>query len=128
MTQIVLSAFNRTRGTALCLRLDLASGLRDRSRGLIGRPALARDLGLLFERGRCEPFMWFHTMLMTFPIDIVFLDSDGTVLAVNHDLGPWRVSSLVLRARKAIELPSGRVRETGTQTGDIIVFEPPRSA
>jgi len=119
----MLSAFNRTRGTVLCARVELARTLRVKSRGLIGRPELARDHGMLFERGRAEPFMWFHTCLMRFPIDIVFLDRNGLVITIDRELAPWRVSSLVFRARKAVELSSGRAEETGTWTGDIITFD-----
>lgn len=78
---------------------------------------------MLFERGRAEPFMWFHTLLMRFPIDIVFLDRNGAVITINRELAPWRASSLVFRAQKALELSSGRAEETGTWTGDIITFE-----
>ena len=65
-----------------------------------------------------------HTFGMKFPIDVAFLDSKGTVLAVHHGLKPWRISKILFRARGVLELAAGVLRETGTETGDVIEFLP----
>src|SRR5260370_42112351 len=100
----ILRAINETRGTVLCARLEDAGGLAGQGRGLLGRTGLAPDEGMLFVRGRFEPFMWMHMFFMCFPIDIVFLDSEGTVIRINHRLRPWRMSSVVFGACLALEL------------------------
>jgi len=118
-----LRAINATRGTVVCERLEDAGGLAGQSRGLLGRDGLQPEEGMLFEAGRFAPFMWMHMFFMRFAIDIVFLDRTGTVIKVNGSLKPWRVSSIVPGARRALELPAGTAARTSTAAGDRIVFE-----
>jgi uncharacterized membrane protein (UPF0127 family) len=119
----IVRAINRTRGTMLCERLENAGGVGGKSRGLLGRDGLEAGHGMLFERGRFEPFMWMHMFFMRFAIDIVFLDSNGTVIRISHALKPWRVSAVVFGARRALELEVGAAIRSDTRVGDSIVLE-----
>jgi uncharacterized protein len=118
-----LRAFNQTRSTVLCERLEEAGGMRGKSRGLLGRDGLAPGTGMLFEAGRMEPFMCMHMFFMRFAIDIVFLDRAGRVIRISHNLRPWRLSPIVWRARKALELPAGSAAQSLTEVGDRIDLE-----
>jgi uncharacterized membrane protein (UPF0127 family) len=62
---------------------------------------------------------------MRFAIDIVFLNRHGTVIRINHNLRPWRLSSVVWAARRALELSAGAAARSQTQVGDQIIFERP---
>jgi uncharacterized membrane protein (UPF0127 family) len=138
---------NRTRATVLCTHLEEARGAGQQARGLIGRQDLTSGHAMLFVRRRFEPFMWFHTVLMRFPIDIVFIElidagilSDfrvgdsqrdcwfsypvtGRVVQIKSEMKPWRVSMVVFGARLALELASGAVGQSGTRIGDLLVFK-----
>src|ERR1700746_578742 len=103
----LLRAKNATRGTVLCERLENAGGLGGQSRGLLGRDHLEPDAGMMFEASRFSPIMWMHMFFMRFPIDIVFLDRRDRVTKINRNLKPWRFSSIVFGAGKALELSSG---------------------
>ena len=116
----MLQAINHTRQTVLCARLDDAGGLGGQTRGLLGRDRLEPDQGLLFIRHRYEPFMWMHMFFMRFAIDIVFLDSRDRVVHISHQLKPWRVSPILFKARKALELAAGAAARSATLTGDQI--------
>jgi uncharacterized membrane protein (UPF0127 family) len=116
-------AFNQTRGTVLCARLESAGGLAGQGRGLLGRDGLAPGTGMLFENWRFTPFMWMHMFFMRFAIDIVFLGRGNTVVSINRRLRPWQVSSIVFGARTALELPAGATDESSTEVGDQIIFE-----
>ena len=118
-----IRALNQTRGTVLCARLENAGGLAGQGRGLLGRDGLDPGTGMLFDNGRFTPFMWMHMFFMRFAIDIVFLGRGNTVVRINRGLKPWRVSSVVFGARKALELPAGASDQSSTQVGDQIVFE-----
>jgi uncharacterized membrane protein (UPF0127 family) len=118
-----MRAMNRTRGTVLCARLENAGGLAGQSRGLLGRDSLAPDRGMLFETGALSPFMWMHMFFMRFAIDIVFLDRDSRVIKINRALKPWRVSSIVFGARRALELAAGAAERSATQPGDHVIIE-----
>jgi uncharacterized protein len=78
---------------------------------------------MLFETGRFAPFMWMHMFFMRFAIDIVFLDGHGRVVKINRNLRPWRVSSLVFGARKALELAAGASERSDTEVGDLVEVE-----
>jgi uncharacterized membrane protein (UPF0127 family) len=119
----ILRAINETRGMVLCARLEDAGGIAGQGRGLLGRKRLEPDEGMLFVRGHLEPFMWMHMFFMRFPIDIVFLDRNDIVVKLNRELRPWRVSSVVFTARKALELPAGAADLGRTAVGDKIRFE-----
>ena len=95
---------------------------------------IGRGIGLMFRR-TLEPGrgMWInpceggsiHMLFMRFAIDIVFLNRHGTVMRINRNLQPWRISSIVLGARKALELQAGTAARSQTQVGDQIIFERP---
>jgi uncharacterized protein len=119
-----LRAVNRTRGTVLCERLEVAESMAVKSRGLLGRDGLASGAGMLFENGGILPLMWMHMFFMRFAIDIVFLDQSNRIIQINHQLKPWRVSSMVLGARRALELEAGAAARSGTRKGDQLELEP----
>jgi uncharacterized membrane protein (UPF0127 family) len=59
---------------------------------------------------------------MRFPIDVVFLDRERTVVRVVNELKPWRVAG-ARGAVAALELPAGAAAEAGIGRGDVLVFE-----
>lgn len=120
-----LRAVNQTRATVLCAYLEEAAGMTGKSRGLLGRDGLENGAGMLFEAGVLEPFMSMHMLFMRFAIDVVFLDRQGKVIRINHNLRPWRFSSIVWGARKALELAAGSAALSQTEVGDQIIFERP---
>ena len=112
-----LRVLNRSKGTVLCERLEVAESMAAQSRGLLGRDDLAPGAGMLFE-GSWLPLMWMHMFFMRFAIDIVFLDKSNRVLRIDHSLKPWRVSSMVFGARRALELEAGAAVRSSTTEGD----------
>jgi uncharacterized membrane protein (UPF0127 family) len=80
-------------------------------RGLLGRSGLEQKEGLLL-----KPCGSVHTLFMRFPIDVVFLDRDLSVVAVRPELVPWRTA----RARGAkvtLELAAGEAARLGIAPG-----------
>jgi uncharacterized membrane protein (UPF0127 family) len=57
---------------------------------------------------------------MSFPIDVVYLDRDGTVVHIDENLKPWRFARVHLQAASVLELPSQALAATGTVVGDRI--------
>jgi uncharacterized membrane protein (UPF0127 family) len=110
-----VSAVNTTNGEVLARRVVWAGTSAERRRGLLGRHSLAEDEGIYI-----VPCQWIHMFGMKFPIDVAFLNSEGRVLCVHHDLRPNRLSRMVLRAEGVLELASGRLNATSTVVGDTI--------
>ncbi len=114
-----LEVINRGKGTVLGSRVEVADTARARTRGLLGSDGwLGRD-GLLL-----RPCRNIHTVGMRYPIDVAFLDREGRVLLALEGMAPGRISPLVLKARCALELPSGRLRQTLTEPGDLLLLRP----
>ena len=108
-------AANR-RGLLLGDRIAVADRWWPRFRGLLGRPGLAPGEGLLL-----EPCRAVHMLGMRFPLDVAFLDGDGTVVAAYPNLSPGARTGWHRRATRALELPAGTLAASGTREGDQIV-------
>jgi hypothetical protein len=102
----------RTDGTVVCARCRVAATALRRLRGLLGRRGLAVDEGLLL-----RPAPAIHTFFMRFPIDVVFLAADGTVLKVVPALRPWRARAC-RGAVAVLELPAGAAARVGVRPGE----------
>ncbi|NHZ35294.1 DUF192 domain-containing protein [Massilia rubra] len=89
------------------IRISVAYSFGARLVGLLGRRALAPDEGLLL-----APCSNIHTLFMRFAIDVVFLDSEGLILAIHRDVKPWRVRA-ARRAYACLELAGGGALRAG---------------
>lgn len=90
----------------------VADSFLSRLRGLLARPPMSEGQGLLLlECGSV------HTAGMGYSIDVAFLDAEGRVVRSIGELEPWRVGLGGAEAVHALELPAGRLRETGTVPG-----------
>ena len=87
-------------------------------RGLLGRNGLDAGTGMLID---AAPSVL--TLFMRFPIDVVFLDRERTIVGIRHRLAPWRVAG-ARGAVAALELPAGAAAEAGLSEGDVLVLEP----
>jgi uncharacterized protein len=82
------------------LRVHEARGMRARRRGLGGLDALPAERAL---RLRCRAV---HTFTMRFPLDLIWLGADGTVVRVDRDVPPRRHRGCA-RARAVVETRAG---------------------
>jgi uncharacterized membrane protein (UPF0127 family) len=57
---------------------------------------------------------------MRFPIDVVYLDREGTVVHLEQNLLPWRFAPVRLQAASVLELPIRSIAATETALGDRI--------
>jgi hypothetical protein len=104
-------------GKLVCERCEIADSMFARARGLLGRSGLEPGGGMLIDHAGSV-----HMFFMRFPIDVVFLARDRTVVGVRHRLAPWRVA-WARHAVASLELPAGRAAEVGVEKGDVLVFE-----
>ena len=100
-------------------RIAVAETWWQRLRGLLGRPALRHGEGLLI-----TPCRAIHMAGMKYPLDVVFLDRQSTVVALYPGIAPGGRTRWHASARSALELPLGTLDATGTQVGDTLRCSP----
>jgi len=96
--------------------VEIAESYSARMTGLIGRKRLEEGRGLLIKK--CSSV---HTFFMNFPIDVLYLDDENTVVAVETNLKPWRFGGIHRGAKHVLEL---RAATAGwVSKGDTLIFE-----
>ena len=106
---------NGTTGETVVARLAIAGNFWSRLVGLQFRRALPVDAGLLL-----VPCKSVHTCFMRFPVDVVFLDRAGAVLAMRRNLRPWRAAVGPDKTYAVIELAAG---SANLQPGEVLRLE-----
>ena len=103
---------------------------QDRALGLMFRPSLPADQGMLFVFGHSG----FHSIWMKncrFPIDIIWLDEKRRVVHVAENVPPCEADPCpsyapLRRASYVVEVNAGVVRQDQVAVGTEIRFELPR--
>ncbi len=108
--------FNVTRREYLARNPRWALSWCERLRGMIGRRFVPGVLDAMVFEG-CNAV---HTLGMSFPIDLVFLDPRRRVVALRQKYPPWRLGCGSRRAVIVLELPEGEIDRSGTRIGDQI--------
>lgn len=96
--------------------VEVASGFRERSRGLLGRDGIDGALVL-------EPAMSIHTFGMRFALDVAFCDRKRRVIAV-REMRPWRLTRPRFRCRSVLEAQSGSFAEWSLVAGSVLSLAP----
>lgn len=110
---------NESRQRVLGARIRLAHSLAARMRGfLFRRPPLAGE-GLFL-----APCRGVHTYWMRFPLDVLLIDEQGTVIGTHPRMPPGSRTPIYRAARYALELPTGAIDATGTAVGDRLTWKP----
>ncbi len=89
---------------------DVAAGLAQRSKGLLGRAGYDGAMVLPHTRS-------VHTVGMRFSIDVAFCNKEMVVVGVTT-LRPWRVSALRRGCRSVVEAEAGSFERWGLKAGD----------
>jgi uncharacterized membrane protein (UPF0127 family) len=113
-----LIARNTNRGIVVADRVGVAITRAERAVGLLARTGLEPGEALWI-----VPSRGVHTWGMRFTIDVVALDEDGIVIDCVSHLKPWRIRLPRRGTAGVLELPAGRVAESGTTIGHRILFE-----
>lgn len=103
--------------TCVVPRAQVAATLRTRLVGLLGRASLAPGSALVL-----QPSGLIHTAFMRFPIDVIFLDRRGRVVATAAHLQPFRIAWGGWKARTAVELPAGTIERFELPVGTALEF------
>lgn len=104
-------------GQTLIPRLEMALGLLERMRGLLGRAGLDPDQGMFL-----SPCDSIHTLGMQFAIDVFFVDPAGVVRKIVRDVGPGRLVFGGPGVSSTIETAAGALPVDGITVGDRLTW------
>lgn len=109
---------NTRNGRVLADDLIAAFDSRSRNVGLLKHRSFPQGAAMLI-----APTNAVHTFFMRFPIDIAFVNREGTVVKVCRSVRPWRIAA-AFGAYGVIELPAGTLAAAETVAGDPLAVVP----
>jgi len=109
-------------------KLEIAITLAQKEHGLMNRPSLCQNCGMIFVSTIEMPqIYWMKNTLI--PLDIIFLDKNGQVINIATAVPEPNVADSRLKLYKSdrnakyiIELNAGDSDKIGLKSGDIIGF------
>ncbi|MFC1671562.1 DUF192 domain-containing protein [Planctomycetota bacterium] len=93
------------------IELEVALGAGERMKGLLGRDGLDQGKGYLLPACTCV-----HTWFMKFPLDLVYINADMTVVKVCRNVKPFRMSCC-FGAETTLELAAGEADRCEIEPG-----------
>lgn len=106
---------SKTKNSTLIADLKVATQFWDRAKGLIGTKQLPANKGIWFPRTN-----WIHTMFMSMPIDVIYLDKKMNIKKLQPNLKPWRFPAPVFSANSVVEAQSGFIAQNDLEIGDTL--------
>ncbi|MCP8616128.1 DUF192 domain-containing protein [Salirhabdus salicampi] len=70
-----------------------------------------------------KPCKSIHTFFMFFPIDILILDGNHSIIYIKENMRPWTFIYPVKGGKAALELPKGTVQDFEINIGDKVVVK-----
>ncbi|CAN5393449.1 DUF192 domain-containing protein [soil metagenome] len=101
--------------------VEIADDEPERQRGLMFRPPLEPDRGMLFEfEAAEEQGFWMKNTPSS--LDIVYIGADGKIVSIARHTTPFSEAVLPSNgpAKGVLEVRAGRMDEIGAKTGDTI--------
>lgn len=108
---------NLSNETVIASNVSEAFTFFKRLKGLMFSDELHSGTGL-----HIKPCRSVHTYFMKYAIDILYVDVNGTVVAVDEGLQPGEVGRRYKKAVAVVELPNGLVKATKTEVGHNVRF------
>lgn len=108
---------NETQNTILISEAKLAASFLTRLKGLLGADPLQPGQGLVLKGVKS-----IHTLFMGFPLDVIYLDANKTVIRTDTNMVPYRLGPYLHQAAYVLELPVGAIESSHTSLGDQISF------
>jgi len=107
-----------------CFSVELATTDAEREKGLMSRPQMDKDKGMLFvfDKEGIYPFWMKNTLI---PLDMVWVNSAGKVVFIAQNVQPCKtlICPTTLPAQTAkyvLEVNAGICQQIGLKAGDIM--------
>ncbi len=114
--------------SSVCINAEVVDTDADRQKGLMFRKGLSWDMGMLFVFDH-EAEQFFHMKNMSFPLDILWLDSGKKIVGIKKNFqpaNPKEESPKTIASRApalyVLEVNSGFCDKYQVQVGDKVSF------
>ena len=101
--------------------VEMALRLEQQTVGLMFRPSVPADGGMLFDWGTPrDSTMWMRNTVA--PLDMLFINQDGTIRRIAEDTVPGSLAVIPSNGpvRATLELAAGTARRLGIRVGDRV--------
>ena len=101
--------------------VEMATGSKQQTVGLMFRKSVAPDGGMLFDWGSPrDSQMWMRNTLV--PLDMVFINADGTIRSIAENTVPESLAVIDSRGpvRATLELAAGTTARLDIRVGDKV--------
>jgi uncharacterized protein len=108
-------------GTRHEFNVEMALTQDQQTVGLMFRPSVAPDGGMLFDWGLPrDSQMWMRNTIA--PLDMVFINADGTIRSIAENTVPQSLAVIDSRGpvRATLELPAGTTARLNIRVGDKV--------
>lgn len=68
------------------------------------------------------PCSAIHTYFMNYSIDVLYLDINNTIIAIDEGMKPGKIGRIVKGAVAVVEINCGKAKETHTKVGQTVEF------
>lgn len=113
-----MELINLSNGEIIAKDVKIANTFWKRFKGLMFTKDLPKGCALLI-----EPCQSVHTFFMSYDLDILFIDKEGKVVAVEEQMKPGKIGKLVRKAKGVIELPAGTIQASKTEENQVIKIQ-----
>lgn len=113
----VLEVIHKKTGKKIATEVRYAGTFLSRLRGLMFTPKLNGFDGLII-----EPCNSIHNCFVYFSLDVVFMDQNNTAVKIIRNFKPWRFSWIYPKAKKVLELPSGKLPQEVIEGDELEVI------
>ena len=91
-------------GKFLGENIEMANSFYTRLRGLMFAKGFGDRDGIWF-----QPSNSIHSFFVKIKFDVIFINSDNQVVKVYRNFKPWRLTPIIFRSSRVLELPAGTV-------------------
>jgi len=109
----VVRVENVSRNSEVISNGRMANNSWTRLRGLIGVRDLPEGEGIVI-----EPCHGVHCMFMSIPIDVIYVNKQHQVVAIDKAMQPWAIGKIYRNSHYVVEVPVGTIERTHTEVGD----------
>jgi uncharacterized membrane protein (UPF0127 family) len=101
--------------------VEVAETPEEQATGLMNRPTLAPDLGMIFPYAPAQDVaFWMKNTLI--PLDMIFIRPDGTIARIEENAVPLSLEPVpsLEPVTAVLEINGGRAAELGIEAGDKV--------